>query len=139
MDREEILVEEWKEIRETIRYFGNKRFAQLTVFLAITGFALNAFGDRSISAPEWLIPTVGLTNALLFLCMEMSSNRYWTAFLKRGQEIEGELQGVIKMMSKSRPDPRFGGRDLGTAATLSLHYLVLVFWFVALCFQNLFR
>ena len=38
MNWEEILLEEWKEVRTRLRHFGSKRFVQLTVFIAAAGF-----------------------------------------------------------------------------------------------------
>ena len=38
MHDDEILLEEWKEVRTTLRHFASKRFAQLTVFIAAAGF-----------------------------------------------------------------------------------------------------
>jgi hypothetical protein len=51
IEAEQILIQEWKEIRETLRYFGNKRFAQLTVFIAANGFLLDSY----LAAPRQIL------------------------------------------------------------------------------------
>ena len=55
-----VLLEEWKEVRESLRYFGNKRFAQLTVYIATTGFLVGAhFGQTDLKL-RLLLGIVGL-------------------------------------------------------------------------------
>ena len=66
MDDKEILLEEWKDIRETLRYFGNKRFAQLTVFLAAEGAAISAFLGAGHANPNRVFQIAGLLLAVLF-------------------------------------------------------------------------
>jgi len=127
MEKNQILLEEWKEIRETLRYFGNKRFAQLTVFIAATGFMINAFLKQTEPLSLTVLRIMGLILSILFLIMEMSSVRYWKAFVKRGEEIEGQLNNLHLM--KYRPKPT-GFRKLltGTYATYMLYAIGFLFW-----------
>lgn len=123
MDNKDILLAEWKEIRETLRYFGNKRFAQLTVFLAAEGATISAFLNPATTRPL-VFQSAGLLLSGLFCMMEYSSVRYWKAYAERGSAIEAGLP-PLEMMSKSRPRERWYG---GTTATYFLYIVTAMFW-----------
>jgi hypothetical protein len=129
MDRKEILVEEWKDIRASLRYFGNKRFAQLTVFLATTGFMFKyVLETQAIKCPVLLAAT-GAALGIAFFLMERRSVQYWEAFVNRGKEIETEI-GDLRIM-QTRPE-RSGIRKLltGTYATYFIYLLAIVLWII---------
>lgn len=131
MDREtSLLLEEWKEIRETLRYFGNKRFAQLTVFIAASGFMLDAFLGRTDATTRLALSVVGVILAALFLVMELSSVAYWNRFADRGKEIE-RATGSLELMTSYRPQERILS---ATNATYALYGGVILLWLLALCF-----
>lgn len=131
MDREtSLLLEEWKEIRETLRYFGNKRFAQLTVFIAASGFMLDAFLGRTDATARIALSVVGVLFAFLFLVMEISSVRYWNRFADRGKKIE-EDAGTLELMTSYRPRERIVS---ATHATYALYGGVILLWLLALAF-----
>src|SRR5580704_9471440 len=102
MDDKEILLEEWKDIRETLRYFGNKRFAQLTVFLVAEGAAISAFLKPTTTSHHHVFQIAGLILAVLFYMMERSFVRYWKKFAERGEAIESQLP-QLELMTKYRP------------------------------------
>ena len=122
MDWDEILLEEWKEVRTTLRHFGSKRFAQLTVFIAAAGFMFAEL--LKPAAPHPAVLVVGIVLPLLFLLMELSSVRYFRAFARRGKEIERELP-QLRLMSRARPKS-----DLATWAICILYGLVSRIWVV---------
>lgn len=124
----EILLAEWREIRESLRYFGNKRFAQLTVYIAANGFLVNALyaalkdGHPLSTTPALTAALIGLVLTVVFYIHEQSSVDYFTKFLERGRALEREL-GVIELMSKHRPKA-----DRGTRATFWLYEAVGLLW-----------
>ena len=128
MDEKQILLEEWKDIRETLRYFGNKRFAQLTVFIAASGFMIDAFLKQTSSQSRTVFPITGMLLAIAFLVLEVSAVRYWKAFVKRGEEIESKLP-TLELMTHNRPSPT-GLKILstGTAATYTLYSVTFLYW-----------
>lgn len=128
MDDKEILLEEWKDIRESIRYFGNKRFAQLTVFLAAEGAAISAFLNADLVNRSHVFQVAGLLLAALFFIMELSSVRYWRQFAARATEIEGKI-GHLKLMTeyrRLRP-----GLWNATNATYLVYLLTALFWILS--------
>ncbi|OKH12310.1 hypothetical protein [[Limnothrix rosea] IAM M-220] len=135
MDREELLIEEWKDIRESLRYFGNKRFAQLTVFIAANGFLISNFFEQ-ISKQNTtinnliLIRSIGSFLGLAFLVMEWRSAQYIKLFAQRGKQIEQQLE-VIKLI-QCRPGYKTKLRFLtGTNATYSIYLLSAIVWFLS--------
>jgi len=121
----DILLAEWKEIRETLRYFGNNRFAQLTVFLAAEGATIGGFLKEPPPAQPLVLQIAGILLSLLFLIMEYSSVLYWDKFAERGESIERSVK-VLKMMTEYRPKEH--GLLSGTNATYGLYVATLIFW-----------
>ena len=89
--RREILLAEWKEIRESLRYFGNKRFAQMTVFLAANALFFNAVYTGQGTLGRAAAGIVGLAVAALFLVLEYDAWRRWYRCAERGRRIEQQL------------------------------------------------
>jgi len=125
VDDNEIRLSEWKEVRETLRYFGNKRFAQLTVFIAAEGVVMSAFFNPANAGHHLVLQVVGLFLAAVFFVMEYSSVTYWDAFAKRGEAIEKDLP-LLKLMSEYRPKER--ALLSGTKATFFLYLCTGLFW-----------
>ena len=126
MYRNQILLEEWKEVRESLRYYGNKRFAQLTVFIAVTGFMVDAFFAKSARAVI-LLPVAGMILSILFLLIERGEVKYWKAFASRGREIEHVLTD-LRLMHR-RPQWR-GVRKLlePTCPIYGIYIISLILW-----------
>jgi hypothetical protein len=133
MDKNEFLLQEWKDIRETLRYFGNKRFAQLTVFIAATGFlASNFLKQIGLEKLNWQIiitlKFAGLVLGVSFLVMEWRSAQYIESFADRGREIEAEL--ITVKLIRCRPTRKGLARFFtGTYATYLIYLLAIAFWF----------
>ena len=102
MTTEAQLLDEWKDIRETLRYFGNKRFAQLTVYLAINGFAIDAFFKQEQEVLKFALIGLGLVTALLFGYMEQRTNAFYKRLAARAPEIELALGGHLKLATQHR-------------------------------------
>ena len=142
MGETDLLIEEWKEIRESLRYFGNKRFAQLTVFIAASGFMLDGFFNRPDFRPRLAISFVGVVLGALFLLMERSSVRYWKRFAERAVGIEWATDSRLDnhgnrmnsptnslwLMRSYRPRP---GKLSATNATYAIYVGVILLWIAA--------
>ena len=108
---------EYKEVCNNLRFYGELRFKQMTVALALNGAVLYAVYARTLS---WQIDTtislLALASTYLFIVIERSSNRYWEAFCERAKELEPILE--YAQYSKV---PR--GRTLRDSARLATKYI----------------
>lgn len=120
--------EEYKDLSENMRHYANMRFAQLTIFVAITG-GLAAWFDnaRSASDPDVMIviAVVGTFIALVFLVMETRSASYWLHFKDRAVELEKQLGYCQYTRAPKR------GLITATNVTRVFHVGTLLFWIVA--------
>jgi hypothetical protein len=133
MNKDEALLEEWKDIRETLRYFGNKRFAQLTVFIAATGYLASTFLQQiSLEQLNWQIiitlKFAGIVLGVSFLVMEWRSAQYIELFASRGREIEIELDNV-ELIHRRPTRKGLAKFFTGTYATYLIYLLAIAFWF----------
>lgn len=127
MTKDDMLMQEWKDVRETLRYFGTKRFAQMTVFLAASGVMLNEVLHSSHSVfGRGFIMLAGLILGILFLIIEYGSWQYFTRYAERGKEIERDL-AHLRLMSHNRPL-----LDFATWATFSFYIMVCALWLILL-------
>lgn len=89
-----ILLEEYKEIGANLRQYGNMRFAQLTLFVAVTGGLLAVLfsKDTSLSpCQQWGVEVLGLVLTTAFWVMEERSTDWWNRYFNRALYIEAEL------------------------------------------------
>ncbi|WP_162085244.1 hypothetical protein [Sulfuriferula nivalis] len=89
-----IFLEEYKEVGANLRQYGNMRFAQLTLFVAVTGglLAANFSKDIGLSACQKLaVAFFGLLISMAFWVMEERSTDWWNRYYKRAEQIELEL------------------------------------------------
>ncbi len=86
--------DEYLDASANQRQFQTIRFAQLTVYLALTGFLINLL----FSHPESMTPLVrillksaGLITTLLFGVHQVRTEAFWSHFVRRAAELEEEL------------------------------------------------
>lgn len=94
LNRASILLEEYKEIGANLRQYGNMRFAQLTLFVAVTGGLLAAIfsKDSSLSQCQRLgAEMLGLFLTVAFWVMEEKSTSWWNQYYQRAVHVEAEL------------------------------------------------
>ncbi len=106
------------------RQFMSLRFAQLTVFLALSGFLINILFSETILLPTYgdeILKAGGLLVALLFWIHQERTMTYWNHFVNRAAELEEEL-GFRQY--RSRP----------TAGILSSFKAMRVFFVVIVAF-----
>ena len=86
--------DEYLDASANQRQFQTLRFAQLTVFLAISGVLLNTLLSPTIQLPaagRYSLKAGGLMVALLFWVHQERTMAYWNHFVKRAAELEVEL------------------------------------------------
>ncbi|MFC1967573.1 hypothetical protein ACFLV2_02940 [Chloroflexota bacterium] len=129
-----IELEEYKEINNNVRFYGNMRFAQLTLFSAIMAGLLTIIFNTQPPITA-LLKTVlefgGILLAIILLIMEERSTGYATKFINRLQELE-----------KTLGFNQWQGRRIGTKAIISatnavrfLYVAVIIFWISSLLFK----
>ena len=127
-EEREILLTEWKAIREALLYFGNRRFAQFTVFMAISGFLFKFFHDWNATWYRLLLAEIGLVLTILFWKMEYFSVSRRDRFAERAEVIEGKI-GTLELMRKSRPKDTLKSE---ARATYGVYTLILILWLLML-------
>jgi hypothetical protein len=117
--------DEYLDASSNQRQFQTIRFAQLSVYLALTGFLLNLiFGESSSIAgtPRIMLQAGGLIVTLLFWIHQERTMTYWNHFVKRATELEKEL-GFKQYSTR----PRAG--ILSSFKAMRLFFIILVlFW-----------
>lgn len=87
------LIDEYKGACSNMRTYINMRFAQLTIFLAITGLLINEYvKDVSTASPlKTAFQIGGLIVGLIFWLMEERSSDFFHHYRKRAIELEVPL------------------------------------------------
>lgn len=119
--------QEYAELQENMRFYGNMRFKQLTLFFAITGVLLAVqFGNlvrvEDIS-PVGIIPVIGIIIVYVFYIMEIrAADNYW-GFRKLAKKYENDPSNglVIKQFINLK-------KEKVCNATHAVHFLFLAFW-----------
>ncbi len=86
--------DEYLDASANQRQFQTLRFAQLTVFLAISGFLLNTLLSPTLPLSDfgqYALKAGGLIVSLLFWVHQERTMAYWNHFVSRAAELEGEL------------------------------------------------
>lgn len=88
------LVQEYLDVGNTLRHYGNLQFAQMTLCVAMAAGALSVLLGKESVKLCWvrLILEIGSTViALMFLTMSARVSEYWDARCGRAIEIERQL------------------------------------------------
>lgn len=137
-DRKEIetnlnLRQEYAEVNQNLRHYGNMRFAQLTIFIALTGGLIVFVFTKlyPVSQLEIIIAfeVLGIFISIMFLIIERSSTMKWIGFKERSNDLEKLLN------YRQLTEPTYRGKWNATRAIKSLYKGVIVFWSVALVYQ----
>ena len=86
-------LEEYKIASGNLHWYSNIRFAQLTLFFAITALIAHTVFENS-SLPEnvdSLMKLTGIGSCLLFIYLEGRADNYWSHFMERSVELEKSL------------------------------------------------
>ena len=121
--------DEYLDASENMRYLGNLRFAEMTVFIVTTGGLLAVLfqPDFALSNVARVVLKVGgIATALIFGLTNERVSLYWKHSQRRAAELEKEL-GYQQYSTLPR-------RSAFTAENASrlLYFLLLVFWIATL-------
>jgi hypothetical protein len=85
---------EYLDVSENIRHWQNLRFAQLTVFIIVTGAVTGAIfqGQTPPPAPiQLMLQFAGLIIVVIFWLFDERNVKYWLNFVRRAERLEKEL------------------------------------------------
>lgn len=86
------MLEEYKDLSANMRHYANIRFAQLTIFIAITGGIIKGLMDSLPSSPFGLVlPVIGICIAAMFWVMEERNQDSLKDFERRARDLETSL------------------------------------------------
>jgi hypothetical protein len=121
--------DEYLDASANARHFQTLRFAELTIFIVMTGGLLNALFVRTAPLPTHasaIIKLTGLLGTGLFLILEERTMLYWYNFVNRAAELEKEL-GFKQYSMRPR-----AGLASGKNAVRLFFVILLLFWLTAL-------
>jgi hypothetical protein len=87
-------LDEYKIVSDNLRWYSNMRFAQLTLFVAITATLANwVFSDKlsTLALLALFLKATGIIVSALFWYLEMRADDYWSHFMRRAVELEKRL------------------------------------------------
>jgi hypothetical protein len=121
--------DEYKDVSDNIRLFQNIRFAQLTVFIAVSATLIGVVfsSPSAISPPLMLLLKLGglLVTVLFWVLMERTM-LYWRHFVSRAAELE-ELLGYKQYSTAPQ-----AGLITGTNAIRGFFIVVCLLWIALL-------
>jgi hypothetical protein len=123
------LKDEYLDVSDNIRHWNTLRFAELTIYIALTGAMLNAITGNSPPLPTLVsaqAKIAGLAVTILFLVLQERTMLYWYSFIQRAAELEKELG--FQQYSSRPPAGIITGRN-----AMRVFFLIMVlFWFISL-------
>ena len=126
-------LEEYKIVSENLKWYSNMRFAQLTLFIAITAAIANGISNERLSSLMLFniaLKIGGILVSCVFWYLEMRADDYWSHFMKRAVALESELK--FKQYTE-RPK-----RKLRTTVTIRLFITAIsLFWLAALILNGI--
>lgn len=130
----DLMKDEYVDVSNNLRHWNTLRFAELTVFIALTAGLLSALyigkGGQLYEAGI-LLKSAGIGSTLVFLVLQERTMAWFHAFLRRSIELERQLG-----FHQYRDVPRV--RVLTSRNAIRLLFLmILVLWVGALLFQPL--
>ncbi len=121
-------LDEYKIAAENMRWYSNIRFAQLTLFVALTTLILTRLYAGSPPLPSVIaiaLKILGGVSSAVFAYMEIRADEYWSHYMRRAVELEKSL-GYGQYTSRPQ-------RRLRTTHVLRILFLsVFLFWGIAL-------
>jgi len=125
--------DEYLEVGQNMRQFGNVRFSQMTLFFALTaGLLASLFQNQTLSEFAKLSLKIGGTIfTVLFWIMDVRAMVYWNHFRERGIELEKTLG--FKQYTKSPATKKYFS---ATNAIRLLYWVILVYWVITIVFYR---
>lgn len=123
---------EYKVANENLRYCGNLKLAEVSIFAAVTGGLLAALfriDPTKQAVARVTLEVFGLLTSICFFLILESTQYAWFHFAKRAASLEQVLG--YKLWSSFRGAPEFRVRP--SHWSLRVFYIsVILFWLVAL-------
>ena len=131
MDKSD-LKDEYLDASENIRHWNTLRFAELTIYIALTGALLTAIIRESPPLPPPVgaaAKIAGLVVTILFFVLQERTMLYWYSFVRRAAELEKELG--FQQYSTRPSAGIISGRNAMRVffLTMVLLWVVSLFWF----------
>jgi dipeptide/tripeptide permease len=124
------LKDEYLDVSENLRHYGNARFALMTLFLAITAGILSIVFEHNQSQYKPLaiivLKVVGIISSVAFWTMEERASQYYRRFRQRAVELEKDLE--FKQYTNCPKQGVFSA----TNAVRLIYYAAILFWIVSL-------
>ena len=93
---------EYKDLSDNMRHYANMRFAQMTLYFALTAGLVTVVFTANPAQPPGLrlaLKIIGVVAAVAFGVMEERAATYWHHFRKRASDLEAVL-GYKQYMSR---------------------------------------
>lgn len=118
--------DEYSDASNNVRHWSTLRFAQLTIYIALSASLMNmaVSGGGSTPVARLLIKVAGLVVALVFWVLQERTMLYWNHFVRRAAELEPSL-GFRQYSAR----PRAG--VLSSTNAMRLFFVVIVLFWVA--------
>lgn len=126
MSQNKNLVDEYKEIGQNLRQYGNMRFAQLTLFLVASGYLFRIKYEAKLPLTNDQCVCTGVVGIILTLCfwlMEERAADNWFDCNQRAKVIESQI-GCAQYTSR-RTKKLFSAGN----AVRVIFIVSFVFWF----------
>lgn len=123
------VLQEYLDVSENMRHFGNMRFAQMSILIAITGglIAVLFANDHKLEQGLALALKVGgLMVSAFYLIMETSNVEYWKHFHRLACELETTLR--FRQHSTVKRPRTLNSRN----SVRGLHFVIIGFWILAI-------
>jgi len=116
---------EYQDVSENLRHYSNMRFAQMTLFLAITA-GLGSVIIHDLKTPSQWLRTIGgvggAVAAVIFWVLEERAADYWHHFRRRAVQLE-KILGYAQY--RERPARSY---VTATNAVRVFYAIILLFW-----------
>ena len=117
--------DEYLDASSNVRHWSTLRFAQLTIYIALTAGLLNILCARSappVGRIAVAIEVAGFLTTVMYWVLQERTMLYWYAFVRRAAEIEPAL-GFRQHLSRPRSGP-FSSSN----AMRGLFLVMALFW-----------
>jgi hypothetical protein len=141
-----VMLEEWKEIRASLRELASRQLARLALYGAVSAALVAGYLRLALShepaagLARWVLPSLGILVSVAFLTMEWGAAATGSELAYRGRQLEACLQLLMPGVAHVRSPALLSGSAAdgddwlrsGLAAACGLYALLLLAWAAAL-------
>ena len=121
----EFILTEYTQVSENLRHFGNIRFAQMTLFFAVTAVLAAGLSQATLQVSESVsvfLRLGGVAFSLLFWWMDERAMAYWRHYLQCAIKLERRLGFDQYSTAPAR------SRYSATNAVRIIYFMLILFW-----------